>query len=122
MALIVQKYGGSSVADAEKIKNVARRVAAAKDKGDRVVPGLHPLAVGPRYIMVDERLLVLEYGVQLGGERDHRGQAGMDQPEATINPVPPVEGPHRDLAILEQLLVQLAQSELILSNNHVQKI
>ncbi len=27
MALIVQKYGGSSVADAEKIKNVARRVA-----------------------------------------------------------------------------------------------
>jgi aspartate kinase len=27
MALIVQKFGGSSVADAEKIKNVARRVA-----------------------------------------------------------------------------------------------
>jgi aspartate kinase len=27
MALIVQKYGGSSVADADKIKNVARRVA-----------------------------------------------------------------------------------------------
>jgi aspartate kinase len=27
MTLIVQKYGGSSVADAEKIKNVARRVA-----------------------------------------------------------------------------------------------
>ncbi|MBI4245809.1 MAG: aspartate kinase [Candidatus Rokubacteria bacterium] len=27
MALIVQKYGGSSVADAEKIRNVARRVA-----------------------------------------------------------------------------------------------
>ena len=26
MALIVQKYGGSSVADAEKIRNVARRV------------------------------------------------------------------------------------------------
>jgi aspartate kinase len=37
MALVVQKYGGSSVADAEKIKNVARRVAAAKDKGDEVV-------------------------------------------------------------------------------------
>ena len=28
MALIVQKFGGSSVADAEKITNVARRVAA----------------------------------------------------------------------------------------------
>jgi aspartate kinase len=37
MALIVQKYGGSSVADAEKIKNVARRVAQTKDKGKQVV-------------------------------------------------------------------------------------
>ena len=27
MSLIVQKYGGSSVADAEKIRSVARRVA-----------------------------------------------------------------------------------------------
>ena len=37
MALIVQKYGGSSVADAEKIKNVARRIVQAKDKGNQVV-------------------------------------------------------------------------------------
>jgi len=37
MALIVQKYGGSSVADAEKIKNVARRVATTKDAGNQVV-------------------------------------------------------------------------------------
>ena len=37
MALVVQKYGGSSVADADKIKNVARRVAATKDKGYEVV-------------------------------------------------------------------------------------
>ena len=37
MALIVQKYGGSSVADAEKIKNIAQRIAQAKDKGDQVV-------------------------------------------------------------------------------------
>ncbi len=37
MALVVQKYGGSSVADAERIKSVARRIARAKDKGDRVV-------------------------------------------------------------------------------------
>jgi len=37
MALIVQKYGGSSVADAERIKGVARRIAAAKDKGEQVV-------------------------------------------------------------------------------------
>ena len=37
MALIVQKYGGSSVADAEKIKNVARRVIATREKGNDVV-------------------------------------------------------------------------------------
>jgi aspartate kinase len=37
MAIVVQKYGGSSVGDAEKIKNVAKRIAAAKDKGDDVV-------------------------------------------------------------------------------------
>jgi len=37
VALVVQKYGGSSVSDAERIKNVARRIAKAKDRGDRVV-------------------------------------------------------------------------------------
>ena len=37
MATIVQKYGGTSVADAAKIKNVAQRVAAACHRGDRVV-------------------------------------------------------------------------------------
>jgi aspartate kinase len=35
--LIVQKYGGSSVADAEKIKNVARRIATTRDEGNQVV-------------------------------------------------------------------------------------
>ncbi|HEY93883.1 MAG TPA: aspartate kinase [Dehalococcoidia bacterium] len=37
MALIVRKYGGSSVADAEKIKNVAVQIVKAKDEGDQVV-------------------------------------------------------------------------------------
>jgi len=37
MALIVQKYGGSSVADADKIRNVARRIARIRDKGNQVV-------------------------------------------------------------------------------------
>jgi len=37
MALIVQKYGGTSVADAEKIRNVARRVTRVKDEGKQVV-------------------------------------------------------------------------------------
>jgi aspartate kinase len=37
MALIVQKYGGTSVGDADKIKNVARRIAAQREKGDDLV-------------------------------------------------------------------------------------
>jgi aspartate kinase len=37
MALIVQKYGGSSVADADKIKNVARRVAESASEHQLVV-------------------------------------------------------------------------------------
>jgi aspartate kinase len=37
MALIVQKYGGTSVGTVERIKNVARRVAQARANGDDVV-------------------------------------------------------------------------------------
>lgn len=37
MALIVQKYGGSSVVDGERIKSVAERIARARDEGDQVV-------------------------------------------------------------------------------------
>jgi len=37
MALVVHKYGGSSVADAEKIRNVARRIAVVREKGTGVV-------------------------------------------------------------------------------------
>ena len=37
MALVVQKYGGTSVADAERIKHVARRVAARRRQGDDLV-------------------------------------------------------------------------------------
>ncbi len=37
MGLIVQKYGGSSVADAEGMKRVAARIVAAKKDGNQVV-------------------------------------------------------------------------------------
>ena len=37
MPLIVQKYGGSSVADAEKILSVARRIGAVRHAGTDVV-------------------------------------------------------------------------------------
>ncbi len=37
MAIIVQKYGGTSVANAERIRAVARRIVATKEKGNQVV-------------------------------------------------------------------------------------
>ena len=37
MSLIVQKYGGTSVADAGRIRNVARRIARTRDQGNQVV-------------------------------------------------------------------------------------
>jgi aspartate kinase len=37
MALIVQKYGGTSVGNPDRIKNVARRVADYRSRGDQVV-------------------------------------------------------------------------------------
>jgi aspartate kinase len=37
MALVVQKYGGTSIGDVERIRNVARRVLDAKNQGNEVV-------------------------------------------------------------------------------------
>ena len=37
MALIVQKYGGTSVADPERMRNVARHVAATRNAGHQLV-------------------------------------------------------------------------------------
>ena len=37
MALIVQKFGGTSVGDVERIRNVARRVVATREEGHQVV-------------------------------------------------------------------------------------
>jgi aspartate kinase len=37
LSLVVQKYGGSSVADAQKILDVARRIGRAKESGQEIV-------------------------------------------------------------------------------------
>ena len=44
MALVVQKYGGTSVANIAKIENVARKVIRAKDEGNQVVVVLSAMA------------------------------------------------------------------------------
>ena len=37
MALIVQKYGGTSVGSIDRIKNVANRIKVEREKGHQVV-------------------------------------------------------------------------------------
>jgi aspartate kinase len=44
MGIIVQKYGGTSVADIERIRNVAKRVAGTFDRGNDVVVILSAMA------------------------------------------------------------------------------
>jgi aspartate kinase len=44
MSLIVQKYGGTSVADLEKIRNVANRIINAHNRGDKLVVILSAMA------------------------------------------------------------------------------
>lgn len=44
MGLIVQKFGGTSVADLDRIRNVARRVCQSADQGNRVVVILSAMA------------------------------------------------------------------------------
>ncbi len=44
MALIVQKFGGTSVADTERIRNVARRAAKVYDEGNELVIILSAMA------------------------------------------------------------------------------
>lgn len=57
MALIVQKYGGTSVADVGRIQRVARRVVEAKAKGNDVVAVVSAMAGET------DRLLSLAYQV-----------------------------------------------------------
>ena len=44
MALVVQKYGGTSVADCDRIRRVAERVCQRKRQGDDVVVVLSAMA------------------------------------------------------------------------------
>ncbi len=72
MAIVVQKYGGSSVADARKIKNVARRAITARAKGDRVVVVVSAMG------KTTDNLIKLAYQVS-----DHPDEREMDALLAT---------------------------------------
>ena len=57
MGLIVQKYGGTSVADLDRIRNVAERVIRTYDQGHNVVVILSAMAG------VTDKLIGLAAGV-----------------------------------------------------------
>ena len=73
MALIVQKYGGTSVGNPDRIKNVARRVAGYRSRGDQIVvigDTAHDIRCG-RFIGA-KVLAVATGGVTLGELKSHR--------------------------------------------------
>lgn len=51
MALVVQKYGGTSVANCSRIKRVAQKVISRKEQGDDVVVVLSAMAGQTNYLM-----------------------------------------------------------------------
>ena len=57
MSLIVQKFGGTSVADLERIRNVAKRVITTYDQGNDVVVILSAMAG------ITDKLLGMAQGV-----------------------------------------------------------
>src|SRR6516164_378858 len=65
MALIVQKYGGTSVANTSRIKNVAERVAKYRAKGDRVV-----VVVSAMSGVTDNRIKLAKELMPLPNERE----------------------------------------------------
>ncbi|SDJ52819.1 aspartate kinase [Frankineae bacterium MT45] len=65
MGLVVQKYGGSSVADAERIKRVAERIVARRRAGDDVV-----VVVSAMGDTTDELIDLAEQVVPVPGGRE----------------------------------------------------
>jgi aspartate kinase len=66
VGLLVQKYGGSSVSDAEGIKRVAHRIVAAKRAGDEVVVVVSAMGdTTDELIDLAERVTPLPFGREL---------------------------------------------------------
>ena len=51
MALIVQKYGGTSVADADRLKRVAHRIAETRRAGNQVIVVVSAMGSAPSIII-----------------------------------------------------------------------
>jgi aspartate kinase len=65
MARIVQKYGGTSVGDVDRIKNVANRIKAVRDAGNQLV-----VVVSARAGVTNELIARAKAITPLPSERD----------------------------------------------------
>ena len=70
MALIVQKYGGSSVADTESIKRVAKRVVETEKKGNKVAVVVSAMG-DTTDDLIDQALSMLAMAIHAEGSRAH---------------------------------------------------
>ena len=93
MALIVQKFGGSSVADAERIKRVAQRVVDTKHKGHKLVVVVSALA--------DTTDDLLDLAAQI---TDHPSEREMDMLLAT--------GEQVSIALLSMAIQKLGEKAI----------
>ena len=93
MALIVQKYGGSSVADAESIKRVAKRIVDTRRAGHEVVVAVSAMGdttdelldlagLRPDDLLAELRPMRLDYGAIEGSERLRRAIAAPESAPA----------------------------------------
>src|SRR5688500_14789283 len=78
MGLIVQKFGGTSVADAERIHRAARRAVAAKQQGNQVA-----VVVSAMGDTTDELVELAQKVCSFGGCDKHPPKREMDQLLAT---------------------------------------
>jgi aspartate kinase len=92
MGLIVQKYGGTSVADADRIRNVARRVVETAKAGHRVAVVVSAMAGET------DQLVALAH--ELGG----------DEPLAREYDALLSTGEQKTIALLAMAISQLGQS------------
>jgi aspartate kinase len=91
VALIVQKYGGTSVGDPDRIRNVARRVVATHDEGNQVVVCVSAMS--------GETNQLVDLAQQLGGER----------PDAREYDVLVSTGEQKTIALLAMAIHQLGR-------------
>lgn len=89
MSIVVQKYGGTSVGDAERIRNVAKRVVATHQEGHQVVVCVSAMS--------GETNLLVDLAQQLGG----------DEPDPREFDVLVSTGEQKTIALLAMAIGQL---------------